>query len=491
MSYVPYPDIVGATYTMPNLLAECQRCVNFLPEMIESGKGENAFWLRPTPGLVARTSISASAVRGIHKTPGGRVFIVAGNTVYEYFENNTSIIIGNVNSSNGRVNIRDNGLTVFFAHPDGSYTLVLSTNVFTLITDPSFLGAEYIEFIDQFFITSVPNTTIYQFTDAIGEGPFSFDDTQIIAEESSPDNIKAMYLNGRELWIFGEETCAIHAATTDPEEPFLRIRDAVSNIGVSAPASVAGIQGRVAWLGSSKEGYNSIWSNSGLVPIKISNIAIDQEISSYSYQTDASALTYSIGGHVIYQINFPTANKSWGYDFTTQQWFELVYQLPSTGEYRRHKAEYHCFAFNKNLVCDSRTGSIYELTFTAYTDDGDSIPRIRRMPRLTSLGQRVFYEGMRIQVTTGVGLSRDGLSQDLNPNLYGQDPKIRLRFSDDFGLTWSTYREESLGLLHESKPFIEFYKLGSAINRIFEISTTDPVFIGVLTAYLKLDKGVW
>lgn len=488
--YTPYPDIVGATYNMPNLLAECQRCVNYLPEHIQSGKSENAFWLRPYPGLVLQSTLPTYPIRGIHKTATNRVFIVASTVVYEYFENKTYTVIGTLSHEIGPIRMRDNGQTVFLTHPQGSYTLILSTNTLAPITDESFLGAEFIEFLDQFIITSVPNTTFYQYFLAQGEGPFDYNAVDITAEESSPDNITAMYLNGRELWVFGTESCAVHVSTTEAELPFARIRDAVSNIGIIAPSSLAGIQGRIAWLGSSKEGNNSIWSNSGLQPLKISNLAMDQEISSYTYVADATAFTFSMNGHVVYQINFPTANKSWGYDFTTEQWFELVYQLPSTGEFRRHKANYHCFAFNKNLVTDHRTGAIYELTFNAYTDAGDITPRLRRMARIANLGQRIFYQSMRIQVTTGAGVSRDGLSSD-TPALSGENPLIRLRFSDDFGQTWSSYREEYLGLKSDSKPFVEFFKLGSAINRIFEVSVTEPVFVGILTSYLLLDSGEW
>jgi hypothetical protein len=63
MNRVPFSGILGPTYTLESLNAECQRCVNMLPERVESSNGKDAFWLKPTPGLELFCALPTGPVR--------------------------------------------------------------------------------------------------------------------------------------------------------------------------------------------------------------------------------------------------------------------------------------------------------------------------------------------------------------------------------------------------------------------------------------------
>src|SRR3546814_20342395 len=52
----------------------------------------------------------------------------------------------------------------------------------------------------------------------------------------------------------------------------------------------------------------------GASAVAVSNPEIDYVFSTYEAVSDATGFAYMLSGHPFYQINFPTANKSWLYD---------------------------------------------------------------------------------------------------------------------------------------------------------------------------------
>ena len=74
---------VGPTYSSQSVIADCQRCFNWYPEMVESGQGKSQMVLYPTPGLKQFAAV-AGAVKhrgclAITSGPaGGQAFFVIG-----------------------------------------------------------------------------------------------------------------------------------------------------------------------------------------------------------------------------------------------------------------------------------------------------------------------------------------------------------------------------------------------------------------------------
>lgn len=71
----------------------------------------------------------------------------------------------------------------------------------------------------------------------------------------------------------------------------------------------------------------------------------------------------------------------------------------------------------------------------------------------------------------------------------GRDPKLMVDWSDDHGKTWSNQREQSMGKIGEYRKRVRFLRLGSARDRIFRISISDPVKRVILSATLEADGG--
>ncbi|MFE1676613.1 hypothetical protein ACFMJE_18460, partial [Acinetobacter baumannii] len=70
---------------------------------------------------------------------------------------------------------------------------------------------------------------------------------------------------------------------------------------------------------------------------RISTHAIEYAIQSYSTITDAIAFTYQQEGHSFYVLTFPTADKTWVFDVSTELWHERAGFVD--GEFTRHRAQ--------------------------------------------------------------------------------------------------------------------------------------------------------
>jgi hypothetical protein len=119
------PDFgfVGASYEAPSIYQDAQECINWYPEVDPTKQaGERGVVaLYPTPGLVSQIVLrNQQEVRGMRTLSGGSLLMaVCGPYVYTIDSTFVPTMIGQLNSSSGRVGITDNGLNAYIV--DGSY----------------------------------------------------------------------------------------------------------------------------------------------------------------------------------------------------------------------------------------------------------------------------------------------------------------------------------------------------------------------------------
>ncbi len=545
MSTIPFPQIIGSTYTLASVNAECQRCVNFFLEKVESGEGENDYYLRETPGLAEVVNVEAQYVQdtpgvsnntpnhiqGMIACTNGRVFFVARNSLWELFLDMTIVRVSGLITNSDlnpyayEVTLTENATCLWIqfnvvdlpaVYIDNEflhaflYDFEFATGLVNAQTgrydaaDLKYIGGKFINFIDNYLIApvAVQGSTALQLQPSglyvnievrqhlnqqvqfspvnVGHGT-DWDALDVYSVESSPDNIVAQIVNGNLVWTFGNNSYEIASTTTDPLLPFQRIPGAAFTIGCLAPNSVKSFQSKVFWLGSSKDGDGIVYMSEGYQARRISTIAIEQLIKGLSNKTNAYAWTYSLAGHEVYVLSFPSDKATYAYDLNTGFWHELSYRIPSTGVITQHRGRFQILAFGKNLVSDFETGTIYELSNEIYTDNGAPVIRCRRAP-VASLGKsRVSFNKLELNMQTGVGLSGTG---------EGSDPKISMRFSDDNAHTWKNYYTRTIGKIGEYMKQVMFNRLGSTRNgRVFEIYCNEPVPIRIISAELDIEKG--
>ena len=130
---------------------------------------------------------------------------------------------------------------------------------------------------------------------------------------------------------------------------------------------------------------------------------------------------------------------------------------------------------------DYANGNIYALEESTYSDNGQPIRHVRRAPRLSNDGRRIFFHKFQLMALMGQGL--DGAVT------YASDPQVELRYSDDFGHTWSNPRAQSLGKLGNYANRTIWRQLGQSRTRVFEVAWTDPVNVILMGAEIDATPG--
>ena len=114
---------VGPSYEAPSGYQDSQECINFRPEIdpLKQPGQRGVVSLYPTPGLTTQIVFqNKDEVRGM-RTLSGNNYMVAVVGSYVYVMNSTFVptMVGQLNTSTGRVGIIDNGLNVYIV--DGQY----------------------------------------------------------------------------------------------------------------------------------------------------------------------------------------------------------------------------------------------------------------------------------------------------------------------------------------------------------------------------------
>ena len=131
------------------------------------------------------------------------------------------------------------------------------------------------------------------------------------------------------------------------------------------------------------------------------------------------------------------------------------------------------------MVGDYENGKIYQLNNEVYTDNGNTIRRLRRCPHLVSDLQRQYFAEMQIQFQPGVGLQTG----------QGDDPQSMLRWSSDGGSTWSNEHWVTIGKVGKYNNRAIWRRLGWSRDRIYEVAVSDPIKAVIVSANLKAEGG--
>jgi len=127
------PDFgfVGASYEAPSIYQDAQECINFFPEIDptkpQGDRGVAALY--PTPGLSSLVLFqNQQEVRGMVTLSGGSIMVaVCGPYVYALTSNFIGTLVGQLNTSTGRVGITDNGVNAYIADGTNRYAWRISS----------------------------------------------------------------------------------------------------------------------------------------------------------------------------------------------------------------------------------------------------------------------------------------------------------------------------------------------------------------------------
>ena len=498
---------VGPTYTSQSILADSQRCLNWYPEMIESGQGESQMALYRTPGLSLFAAI-AGPVRGCLAVTAGpnagvSYWVGAGN-LYQMTVAGAVTNLGPVGNDFKRVSMVTNGsagnqLCICSAgeiyiynlsalQPCGAIGLAPKTLSGTMGGLQGF--AAKVVFCDGYFNVYLAGTNKFQVS-ALEDGT-TWNPLSVQQVEVFPENIGGMIVSYRQLWIFGQDGHAqvYYNSGANAYTPFDVIGAGGVGFmeeGIDAPESLCLLDNAPFWIGGNGNGAGIAWRANGYTPMRVSNHAVETTWATYPQKTsDAVGYSYRDQGHTFWVLRFPSANNgfgaTWVYDTATQMWHERGYwsQQGPTG-YSAHLSTCHCFAFGKHLVGDWNSGNVYAMDIAYMNDNGAAIRRLRRAPHVATERQWITFHELEVVMDVGDG--------PIPPFVDGagnaRGPQAMLRWSNDGGRTWGNDHWMDVGQAGQYTVRARWLRMGRARDRVYELVVSDPIPWQIIEADLR------
>lgn len=417
-----------------------------IPVPIEPGNERTPWVFKDVPGLAVFSDIG-TAIRGIHEI-NGRVFAVAGNTLYELNESGATTSRGTLVSDIGLVGIESTGLELCISDGSVLYVMNLATNVFQNVQFP---GRARIAYLNQRILFVHRDSQTFGWTalaDATTISALSF-----ASAESSPDNLVAVIVDHSEAFLFGGKTGEPWQNTTS-SAVFERNTGGIWEIGTVAEHSIQKTDNSTFWLSRTSGGQGAVYRMNVYQPKRISTQAIEELMTGLDLD-GASAYTYEDEKSSFYCLNVPGLSTTLVYDAFSGQWHERAELV--NGAFEKHRATCHAFAFGKHLF-GADDGVIYEASHSLSSNAGDPLVRERVMTLVSTPGRkRIHPSEFWLDCERGTG---------------GQ---VMLRYSINGGRTWSAWKAKSVGALGVFRGQLKWRRLNAGKDYLVQVRCTDNV----------------
>lgn len=481
---VAYP-MVGQPYTFSAPQYSVQTCINFYPS--QTHPADNAKYpsiLLPTPGLDNVQTITdqdTATVRWMASI-NSIMYVVVGNGFYEVDPpTGSQTLLGTLSTTSGPVRHAYNNTQLLLVDGTAGYVYTVATDAFEIITDPDFVPPDTVTFQQGYAIYTIPGTNLFQ-VGTLND----FLDWDVLYQDQfqyTGDNLVTCISSHLDVWFFGETRTEVRQNQPDPNlpdaQPFRPIPGVLVEKGCAAAFSVCLLANNIFWLAQSEQGgYEVVTVTGEYVPTVVSTEALHQIWNTYDTVADAQAYSYIFNGHAFYVLTFPSANATWVYDAYQGIWHQWS-TYTNTSTVGRHLSNCFCFHKATPYVGGHNTASIYELSGSTYTDDGQPIIRERTFPTVTNDLIRTNISQLWIDCEVGEGTATG----------QGVNPRVMLTTSGDGGKTWNPERLGNLGRKGEYSNKVRWYRFGTKRQFTARVRVSDPVYIALFGAKLELLSG--
>lgn len=521
--------LVGPSYQLSSVRADCESSICCWREKIESGQGDNDYVLRKTAGTeIYISGLPPVGHRGAFEL-NGHLFMVVGETLYDYMGQTQIAAYPGVLGTD----------PVAMAASFSTLMIVANGQLFRLsggtLTN---LGVTFVpvgvSFISNYFVCGTTNAS---------QGRWSEDDGATWPEDlvfTVEDNANALVgqaaVNGQ-LYLIGNRTTKPFYVGSNPNNVFQAVDNVLIPAGTFSAASVVEQDGQIYMLSQMAGGKKGVYRISGYSLEKVSNYFVDDAIEAMDTITDAVGQPYELAGHGFYRITFPTEQRTFELHIDNMEWSEVPWWNPATSQYEAHRAQWIVSHLGNVLCGDRGNGLVYRMSFDIAHDAGFQIRWERTAPYVVNGRKPVGFGALFLGMETGVGLVTPLWLNDhrLQPTdfatalaaavsgatvtadqalviqaiydytpytpldpypdkdtmaslgfyVWGRDPVITLELSDDFGKTFRSAGSRSIGRSGEAQVQVHWDGLGSSTGRVFRVWGDDPVPYNIVSAELE------
>ncbi len=458
------------SYQSESLPLSAQRFVNGFYERQPPRGPKSQVPIFGTPGLTRFTQLPTFPVRQMWNF-NGVLYAVAGPTLYRVNMAGGFKALGSGIAGNNVVKMSDNGVQLMTVNGIGGY-IVDDTDKYNQIQDPNFDSASTVAFFDNYFIFDRRGTN-EGFFSGLADGR-AYSGLDFFSAEAQPGFLTAVEENLELLFLISQNHIETWYDSGAADLPFQRYAGGVIERGCVAPLTVIKQDDAIFFLGKD----HILYRLQGNVPIRVSNHGVERAFQSYGDSIDASCLTYTLRGHKMVHINFPSVPASWCFDISTQEWHERESYDASGKSLGRWRGNCACEIYGQVMIGDAFSGNIYFVDPTNYTEDGNIMPFDLYSAPVHDDKMRVFIDRLELDMETGVAPA-------------GLKPFAMLRWSKDGGKTWSQIQPvRSTGEVGRYLQRLRWISLGQAYQWIFRLTITDPVKRVLIATHLDAAIGM-
>jgi hypothetical protein len=407
---------------------------------------------------------------------------VCGGDLFELYSDFTSTYRGSIAADANPAVIASNRFQLCIASGGMGYIYDLSVTAAPVAV----VAVSQVQFGDGYFIGLTPGSQMIRLSgqyDGKTWNPLDF-----TSAEGDPDNIVGLLADHREIWTLGAESGEVFWDSGNPDMPYQRIQGALIEQGCAAAYSPLKNDNAIFWLGQDSRGDRIFWRAQGYTPIRVSNHAIEYELSQMSRVDDCIGYAYQLKGHAFCVWHFPTGDRTFVYDCAIQDpkhaWHELASWDKVHSVWHRHKGQVHCFAFGRHLVGDYETGIVYEQSINIFNDNGSEKRWMRAFPLPTDDNKYVFAANLEVLMESGQGM--DVALGGIDPG----NPQVMMRYSKDGGYTFGNEKWCGSGKIGQYGYRCRWPgNLGQARKPYVELSGTDPVRMAMIEGYIDMESG--
>lgn len=468
---------MGGTYRgyAPQLCA--QRTINLFPYTVSAQGTKVKRALLNVPGKRRFGTLADRPGRGIF-FQDGRCFGVAGTTLFQIHADGTSTVLGSVAPSGNPAMFAGNGARgnqIMVVSSSLGYIWNTSTSTFAQIVDTSFpANVVTCGYLDGYFVVITRDR--FGISTSLDGTSWGGDEGQRVG---APENLIGGLIDHEVLWLAGATQTEVWSDTGAAAFPIEPLTGVFLEYGLEAAYAICRLGDSIAWLCSDERGGRKVMRNQGYNAVPISHEGINAALSALPSVADARMWSYEIHGHVFAVLTIPSQRLTLQYDATESEWSELAFFNTDTGQYEADRSSCHAYAFGKHLCLDRESGDIWELSMDVYADGDHPRRWMRVSPTISDENRMVFYHRAELDGAVGVGLTSGS----------GSEPIAELRFSDDAGQTWGNAALADVGAIGNYDQRPQWWMLGSARNRAYELSGTDPVQVVINDLLLDVTRG--
>lgn len=467
------------SYSSRSLPLAAMRMVNaFVERQPQGAKSQTPVF--GAPGLTLWATLPTFPIRGLWVF-NGVLYVVAGDTLYRMNSSGGYKKLGEGIRGKQVVSMSDNGTQLMVVNGVGGY-LVDSDDNFQQIQSDAFYSASTVLFFDGYFIFDRKGTNEF-FLSAIDDGTM-YNGLDFASAEAQPGFLTACKQNLQLLFLFSQNHIEMWYDAGTADFPFQRYAGGVIEKGCVSPYSCIQQDEALFFLGVDRVFYRL----QGNVPQRISTHAIEKAFSDYGDISDAFCFTYTLQGHKMIHLTFPSApngGHSWCYDISTGWWHERESWDEKDNSLGRWRGNCAVEVYNKILIGDAYTGQIGILDWSSFIEYGNTLQFLIHSAPVHEDRLPIFIPRLELDMQTGAPFAGVDYTGEVRA------PQAMLRWSKDGGVTWSKQQPwRSLGRVGEYVRRLRWLSIGRAYQFVFALTISDNVPRVLIAAHGDAEVGM-